>query len=147
MLASGLAACAGPPETAPPLATLQAEPEPAPQRIDPAPAPSFTQLGLASWYGGRRFHLRPTASGELFDVEALTAAHRSLPLDTVARVTNLANGRSVRVRINDRGPFAERRIIDLSQRAARKLGMTAVGVARVRVEVFENDQNAVLAQD
>lgn len=89
---------------------------------------------MASWYGpwhqGRR-----TASGERFNSNAMTAAHRSLPLGTIVSVTNLGNHRSVRVRINDRGPYVDGRIIDLSAAAARRLGMQKDGIARVRIEV------------
>ena len=144
VLASGLAACAGPPAGVPPQATLPPAP-PAIAPDPPIPMASFTELGLASWYGAR-FHRKRTASGEAFDADALTAAHPSLRLDTVARVTNLGNRRTVLVRINDRGPFAGRRIIDLSRGAAERLGMTRAGVAKVRVEVFDEDQRAVVAQ-
>lgn len=97
--------------------------------------PAFRQVGIASWYGGRH-QGRLTASGEVFDENKLTAAHRTLPLVTWARVTNLENGRAVEVRINDRGPYVEGRIIDLSARAAEELGMTREGLARVRVEAL-----------
>lgn len=93
-----------------------------------------TSTGLASWYGNE-FHGRPTASGERYNQNALTAAHRDLPFGTVVRVTNLENGKSVRVRINDRGPFVRGRIIDMSRGAARELDMVRAGVVRVRVEV------------
>ncbi len=93
------------------------------------------QRGKASWYGGK-FHGRKTASGERFDKHALTAAHRSLPFDSIVRVTNLANGRRVRVRINDRGPFIRGRIIDVSEGAARKLKMRRAGVVRCKLEVL-----------
>ena len=97
-----------------------------------APAPRGT-VGHASWYGSQ-FANRPTASGALFDPEKLTAAHRKLPLGTKVVVTNLHNGRSVLVTINDRGPYWGNRVIDLSYRAARVLGMVQRGVARVRIE-------------
>lgn len=90
-------------------------------------------IGHASWYGAR-FANRPTASGELFDPEKLTAAHRKLPLGTKVRVTNLHNGRSVQLTITDRGPYWPNRDIDVSYRAARVLGMVRRGVARVRIE-------------
>jgi rare lipoprotein A len=96
------------------------------------------QEGVVSWYG-ERFHNRPTASGELFDVSALTMAHPSLPFGTKVRVTNLRNGRSVVVRVNDRGPFVGSRIADLSQAAAATLGMLHRGLARARIEVLGND--------
>ena len=91
--------------------------------------------GMASWYGGH-FHGRTTASGERFNKEDFTAAHRTLPFGTLVRVTNTLNGRSVTVRINDRGPFAKGRIIDLSEAAARKLAMLEKGVVRVRIKVL-----------
>lgn len=91
------------------------------------------QLGYASWYGGER-HGQKMASGARFDKNEFTAAHRTLPLHSKARVTNMANGRSVTVRITDRGPTRKGRIIDLSQSAAEELGMQNSGVARVRVE-------------
>lgn len=94
-------------------------------------------VGRASWYGPK-FHGRQTASGERFDMTELTAAHRTLPFDTLVRVTNEANGKSVVVRINDRGPFSERRIIDLSRRAAERIGIEKKGVGRVKVEVLES---------
>jgi rare lipoprotein A len=92
------------------------------------------QRGLASWYG-HAFHGRPTAQGEPFNMRAYTAAHRSLPLGTHVRVRNLDNGRTVVVRINDRGPYKRGVIIDLSRRAAGALGMLEDGRAPVRVEV------------
>lgn len=91
-------------------------------------------MGLASWYG-REHHGKRTASGEFFDMEAFTAAHRSLPFGTWVRVTHLATGRAVTVRINDRGPWVGGRVIDLSRRAAHALGILGDGVARVRLEV------------
>lgn len=96
-----------------------------------------SQEGLASWYGGK-FQGRRTASGEIFDTNKLTAAHKTIPFGTLVRVINLENGKSAIVRINDRGPFVEGRIIDLSRAAALELGMTGRGVARVRIEPFEN---------
>lgn len=93
----------------------------------------FRQRGIASWYG-RRFNGQPTSSGERYDMYAMTAAHPVLPIPSYARVTNLANGRSVVVRINDRGPFHSGRIIDLSYAAAHKLGYVAAGSALVEVE-------------
>lgn len=90
---------------------------------------------MASWYGGDDgFEGKPTASGEIYDSSQLTAAHRELPLGTIVEVTNLENGRSIQVRINDRGPFLKGRILDLSQEAAKQLGVIGPGVARVRIE-------------
>jgi rare lipoprotein A len=97
--------------------------------------PSFTQVGVASWYGPH-FHGKRTANGERFDMNGFTAAHRTLPLNSYVRVVNLATGQSVVVRINDRGPYAPRRIIDLSAKAARHLGMTEDGLARVRIDLM-----------
>ena len=96
------------------------------------PPHGFVQEGIASWYGPK-FQGRLTASGERFDMHKLTAAHRTLPLGTRVRVINLENGRSVVVRINDRGPFVKNRIIDLSYEAARRLGFVQQGTARVRI--------------
>ncbi len=93
---------------------------------------AFVESGGASWYG-RKYHGRPTSSGEVYDMYAMTAAHKTLPIPSYARVRNLANGREVVVRINDRGPFAEGRVIDLSYTAALKLGVLA-GVATVEVK-------------
>jgi len=101
----------------------------------PKPAQVYQQ-GLASWYGPR-FHGRRTANGERFNKFLLTAAHRTLPFNTRVRVTNLQNGRSVVVRINDRGPYVRGRIIDLSYGAARLLGMQARGVVLVKVEILD----------
>ncbi|MFP4363112.1 MAG: septal ring lytic transglycosylase RlpA family protein [Spirochaetia bacterium] len=99
----------------------------------------FQQEGYASWYGGR-FHGRLTANGERFNTNDLTAAHKTLPFNTIVEVTNLENGRSVIVRINDRGPFVEGRIIDLSRAAADEINMTGSGIARVRVEAVSQIQ-------
>ena len=98
----------------------------------------YDERGLASWYG-EQFQGRPTSSGEPFDMYQLTAAHRTLPLPSWVRVTNLSNGREVVLRVNDRGPFADpdRRIIDVSYAAAVRLGMVATGTAPVRVEAIE----------
>ncbi len=104
------------------------------------PLPSgaaLSERGLASWYG-RKFHGRRTASGERYDMYAMTAAHRTLPLPSFARVSNPANGRSVIVRVNDRGPFIKERIIDLSYTAAQRLGV--FGVATVEVVRITPDE-------
>ena len=93
----------------------------------------FSQTGTASWYG-RQFHGRKTASGETFDMNAMTAAHRSLPLNCYIRVTNRNNGKSVVVKVNDRGPFHGNRVVDLSYGAAKKLGITNAGVGNVSIE-------------
>ena len=93
----------------------------------------FSQTGAASWYG-RQFHGRKTASGETFDMNGLTAAHRTLPLNCYIRVTNKENGKSVVVKVNDRGPFHGNRVLDLSYGAAKRLGVTNAGVAKVSIE-------------
>lgn len=98
--------------------------------------PTKVEEGVASFYGDA-FHGRTTANGETYDKNKLTAAHRSLPFGTRVKVFNLDNGRSVRVRINDRGPYAKGRIIDLSEAAARKLGIEEDGTAKVRLEIYE----------
>lgn len=98
-------------------------------------AEGYVARGVASWYG-RKFHGRRTSSGEPYDMYRMTAAHRSLPLPTYARVTNLDNGRSAIVRINDRGPFVDERLIDLSYAAAVKLGIVETGTAPVRVRAL-----------
>lgn len=98
----------------------------------PAEQPGYDETGLASWYGPQ-FHGRPTATGERFDMNALTAAHKTLPLPSLVEVTNIANGRRIVVRVNDRGPFVDGRIIDLSRGSAEALGLLAAGVGEVRV--------------
>lgn len=109
-------------------------------------APNNVHVGMASWYGPR-FSGKKTASGDTFDEAKLTAAHKTLPLGSKARVTHLGNGKSVEVLINDRGPFVEGRMIDLSQAAAKAIGMIGNGIAKVQVEllreavVTENAQN------
>jgi len=96
----------------------------------------YREEGIASWYGGY-FHGRRTSSGDIYDMYLMTAAHKSLPLPTYVRVTNLGNGRSVVLRVNDRGPFVGDRIIDLSFAAATKLGMAEQGTARVEVVALD----------
>lgn len=93
----------------------------------------FSQTGKASWYGPG-FHGKKTSSGERFDMNTLSAAHRTLPIPSYARVTNLSNGKSVVVRINDRGPFHGNRVMDLSKAAAKELGFIHTGTANVKVE-------------
>lgn len=113
------------------------KPRPAPQ--SPAkqkPSSQKVQVGEASWYG-RDFHGRRTASGEKYDMHALTAAHPSLPFGSIVRVRHVSNGKTVKVRINDRGPFKKGRIIDLSYAAANKIAMVQEGVAKVEVEIVQ----------
>jgi rare lipoprotein A len=115
------------------LLAVQGEADLAGARSRPQTQGAFQQVGIASWYGPG-FHGRRTASGEIFDQYGLTAAHRKLPLGTEVKVTNLENGRSILVEINDRGPYVKGRVIDLSKAAARRLGIVKVGLGRVRVE-------------
>ncbi len=116
----------------------------------PREDPNYSEVGFASWYG-RDFHGRLTANGEIYDMNRLTAAHTTLPLPSYVRVTNLENGASVVVRVNDRGPFHDDRIIDLSAGAAELLGMTQAGIARVQVDYVGrasldgNDERMLLA--
>jgi len=149
----------------PPPADLQSIPDPVP-RVEPrstrgnpvsyevfgkryfilATAEGYRERGVASWYGPD-FHARPTSSGEPYDMYGMTAAHKTLPIPAYARVTNLSNGRSVIVRINDRGPFVANRIIDLSYTAAHKLDMTRAGTAFVEVEVLTPGSAVDAARD
>ncbi|MBI5638598.1 MAG: septal ring lytic transglycosylase RlpA family protein [Nitrospinae bacterium] len=99
-----------------------------------ADAEGYEEKGTASWYGPD-FHEKPTANGETYNQDAVTAAHRTLPFNTLVLVENLDNGRSVVVRVNDRGPYAKERIIDLSNRAATEIGMVGTGTARVKLTV------------
>ena len=96
------------------------------------------QTGYASWYAGK-FHGRKTANGETFDTYKFTAAHKTLPFDTIVKVKNLENGKTTVVRINDRGPFVEGRIIDLSYAAAKEIGIIERGVTKVSLEIIEGD--------
>ncbi len=106
-------------------------------------AHGFVQRGIASWYG-QKFHGRKTSSGEVYNMHAMTAAHKTLPLPSYVRVKNLTNGRSVVVKVNDRGPFVGDRIIDLSYAAATKLGVTGPGTAPVEVSVLNSpSENAI----
>ncbi|MEA5447117.1 septal ring lytic transglycosylase RlpA family protein [Leptolyngbya sp. CCNP1308] len=120
---------------APPLARIEGLPEPAAAAAAQVGVVSSTLTGMASWYGPG-FHGRRSASGEVFNQNDLTAAHRTLPFGTRVRVTNLSTGQSVVVRINDRGPFGHGRVIDLSAAAAGNIGIRASGVGRVQLEVL-----------
>lgn len=103
--------------------------------LEPEGKPVFVETGMASWYGpsGHR-----TADGSAYNGTGMTAAHKTLPLGTVARVTNLVNGESVMVRITDRGPFAHGRVLDLSESAAKEIGLYRMGIAKVKIEAFSN---------
>ena len=108
---------------------------------------SYDETGIASWYGPK-FHGKRTANGEFFDMNAVSAAHKTLPMPSMVRVTNLDNGRQIAVRVNDRGPFVRGRIIDMSRRGAQLLGFRYKGTARVRVRILpeESRQAASLAR-
>ena len=114
--------------------------------ITTAPAPMVvlgaTEEGMASWYG-RPYHGRRTSSGEVYDMEKMTAAHRTLPFGTRVQVVNLSNGQNTEVRINDRGPFAHNRVIDVSRAAARQIQMLGPGTTRVRVRVVGLPEQAL----
>jgi rare lipoprotein A len=99
-----------------------------------------TQIGIASYYG-KKFHKKRTANGEIFNMYKVSAAHKSYPLGTKVRVTNLENGKSLKLVINDRGPFVSGRIIDLSYKAARKLGFVNQGTVKVRIDVLRLGDN------
>jgi rare lipoprotein A len=117
-----------------------------PAAAAPEPEPLYEEVGKASWYGP--WHQgRKTASGERFDMNKLTAAHPSLPLGTEARITNLENGRSVDVTVNDRGPYVKGRSIDLSAKAAQAIGMKKQGVATVRIEVLPDSGPEQVAEE
>ncbi|MEX2311670.1 MAG: septal ring lytic transglycosylase RlpA family protein [Rhodospirillales bacterium] len=105
----------------------------------------YDETGIASWYGAD-FHGKLTANGEVYDMNALTAAHRTLPMPSFVRVTNLENGRSLVLKINDRGPFARGRIIDVSRRGAQLLGFQNQGTSRVRVQILADQSRAVAAR-
>ena len=105
---------------------------------------SYSEIGIASWYGPD-FHTKRTANGEKYNMHSLTAAHRTLPLPSIVRVTNLENGRSLIVRVNDRGPYARNRIIDVSKKVAQLLGFMEKGTAKVKVEVLEKESKNLKA--
>jgi rare lipoprotein A len=140
------------PREIPPIATIPSSPETdesSPLAKIPAPSRStMVETGLASWYGPR-FHGKLTASGEVYSQENFTAAHRTLPWGSRVKVTNLANGKSVEVRINDRGPFGKGRIIDVSRAAAKVLGIVGSGITTVRVEWLSDFEksNELILQD
>lgn len=113
-------------------------------RFDPQVDYDYEETGIASWYGPK-FHGKTTANGETFNQNALTAAHPTLPMPTIVKVTNLENGRQLEVRINDRGPYARGRIIDVSARAAELLGFKDDGTAKVRVKVVESKSRKLAA--
>ena len=130
------------------LSPPESEPAPPIAKLPTPVQPTVVEVGLGSWYGAK-FHGKRTASGEVFNQEKFTAAHRTLPWGSRVKVTNLANGRSVEVRINDRGPFGNGRIIDVSRAAARALGIVAVGITTVQVEWVSGSEktNELVLQD
>lgn len=112
------------------------------KRYYPIPsAKGYNEKGIASWYGGK-FHGRKTANGEVYDMHSMTAAHKTLPMNTMLLIKNLDNGKNTVVRINDRGPFVEGRIIDLSYKAAQSLGIAKKGVVRVQAVALGEEQIA-----
>jgi rare lipoprotein A len=135
-----------PPQQQAPAGTPPAEaegippPKPETPEISQDTKPLFVQTGIASWYGAP-YHNRRGSNGEIYDMHALTAAHRTFPLGSIARVTNLSSGETVIVRITDRGPFIEGRIIDLSRAAAEKIGLVRRGTGEVRVELLETPRS------
>jgi rare lipoprotein A len=135
-----------PPSTAESAKTSTNTSPPRRSKTPPAPAPvGWSEEGNASWYGNP-FHGRRASNGEVYDMYKLTAAHRTLPFDTMVRVTNLNNGKSTTVRITDRGPFVDNRIIDLSLAAAREIESVGPGVVPVRLEVIGNIDIASLTE-
>ena len=108
----------------------------------PKEDPSYDQVGFASWYG-RDFHGKKTANGEIYNMNALTAAHKTLPMPTYVKVTNLENNRSLVLRVNDRGPFVAGRLIDVSRRGAQLLGFEKQGVTRVRIQASDEQGRVV----
>lgn len=108
-------------------------------------AEGFSQRGLASWYG-KKFHGRKTANGETYDMYAMTCAHKTLPFNTRLEVTNLSNGKKTIVRVNDRGPFVKGRIIDLSYKAGKQIGIHITGTAPVRIRTLDNKKREVYEQ-
>lgn len=157
---TGLAGCASLPPPPAPVAAPAPQPEPkatpsgtykvgSPYQIDgvwyyPRVDYSYNETGIASWYGPG-FHTKATANGEAYNENELTAAHQTLPMPSLVRVTNLENGRSIVVRINDRGPFVSGRLIDMSRRGAQLLGFDQQGTAKVRVEILAEESRAIAA--
>jgi rare lipoprotein A len=124
------------PDNSEPAATEAPPPEPKAEVVPRKTKPIYVETGMASWYGPP-YHNRRGSNGEVYNMYALTAAHRTLPLNTMARITNLETGHSAMVRITDRGPFVEGRILDLSLAAAKQVDVWSAGVAKVKLEVME----------
>jgi len=143
-LAALIPACAGRAPRVEP--SVPGQPPPAvvsPPAVVPPPAKAYLETGTASWYG-RDFHGRTTASGDPFDMYGISAAHRTLPLGTVLRVTNLDNFKTILVKVNDRGPFVRGRILDLSYGAARELDAVPQGSVHVKIEAVEMHEQAAV---
>ena len=150
------------PEPAPEVEAMEEPEEPAPASkphykvgdpyevagvwYTPRVDPDYDYTGIGSWYG-LPFHSRDTANGETYDMNELTAAHKTLPMPTMVRVTNLENGRTLVLRVNDRGPFVNGRIIDVSRRAAQLLGFDIQGTAKVRVQALSPEGEAIFAEE
>ncbi len=152
VLAMALAGCSGNPGGGPALNGQGYYKIGNPYQIDgawyyPAVDWNYDETGIASWYG-EPFHGKYTANGELYDMNAVTGAHRTLPMPSIVQVTNLDNGRTIQLRVNDRGPYARGRILDVSRRAAQLLGFENIGTAKVRVRILvqESMQAQALAQ-
>ena len=146
LAALSLAACAGQPAAPPSKATYKVG---KPYQINgvwyyPAEDYTYDETGIGSWYGPG-FHGKATANGETYDEMEMTAAHRTLPMPSLVRVTNLDNGRSIVVRVNDRGPFANNRIIDMSRRGAQLLGYEGTGTAKLRVQILAEESRQIAA--
>ncbi len=125
------------PETEPPVASTSKPSEtPEPIAVPPDAKPIYTEIGISSWYGPP-YHNRRGSNGEVYNMNAMTAAHRTLPLGSIVRVTNLKTGDSALVRITDRGPFIEGRMLDLSLAAAKKVDVWKAGLAKVKIEVLQ----------
>lgn len=115
------------------------------QTYYPREQPNYKEVGMASWYGSD-FHNKKTANGEVYNMNDYTAAHRTLPMPCIVRVTNLENGKSIKVRVNDRGPFAKNRIIDVSKKVAKKLDFHEKGTTKVKVEYLKKESEELLKE-
>lgn len=116
------------------------------KKYTPKKVTSYKEIGIASWYGDD-FHSRKTANGDIFDMNAMTAAHKTLPLPSVVRVTNLENGKSIKLLVNDRGPFVNDRLIDVSKKAATVLGFKEQGTAKVKIEFLKAETERFLKKN
>ena len=115
------------------------------QTYYPKEQPDYEEIGMASWYGSD-FHNKKTANGETYNMNDYTAAHRTLPMPCIVKITNLENGKSVKVRVNDRGPFAKNRIIDVSKKVAKKLDFHEKGTTKVKVEYLKKESEELLEE-